>query len=158
MKRFYGIAAAVFLGLMTIALVGGESTAVAGHGCSGASDCSGDDCSCSCSGRRHHKLGSRLHNRCHGRNRCHGCSGEESCHGRERCHGRNRCHGGLFGHRRNKCCGEAASCCGEAAACDACGTEACTCDGHAEEAAAEEAAPEAPAAEATSFRGSIFRN
>ena len=49
MKRFYGIAAAVFLGLMTIALVGGESTAVAGHGCSGASDCSGDDCSTTCS-------------------------------------------------------------------------------------------------------------
>lgn len=161
MKRFYGIAAAVFLGLMTIALVGGESTAVAGHGCSGASDCSGDDCSCS--GRRHHKLGSRLHNRCHGRTRCHGqesCHGEESCHGRqrrERCHGRDRCHGGLFGHRRNKCCGEAVDCCGEAAACDACGTEACTCDG---EAGAEEAAPEAPEApvEATSFRGSIFRN
>ena len=146
MKRFYGIAAAVFLGLMTIALVGGESTAVAGHGCCGVSECSGNDC-----GGRH----ARRHNRCHGRR-------HERCHGRERCHG-------LFGHhRRNKCAG-AAECCGEAVvACDSCGADAgCPngdCGGEAVivEDAAPEAAPEAPEAPVeatgTSFRGTIFRN
>ncbi|MGA0039635.1 MAG: hypothetical protein ACO3NZ_07300 [Pirellulales bacterium] len=153
MKRFYGIAAAVFLGLMTIALVGAESTAVAGHGCNGASECSGK-----CHGRSH-KLFNR--DRCNGS--CHGeeasCSGEKSCHGRERCHGRNRCHGGLLSRlHRNKCSG-AAECCGEAApACEACGSEGCTGCGEA----AAEAAPEAPAAPVeatgTSFSGSIFRN
>ncbi|MBL6831079.1 MAG: hypothetical protein ISQ70_06645 [Pirellulales bacterium] len=145
MKRFYGIAAAVFLGLMTIALVGGESTAVAGHGCCGVSECSGDDC-----GGRH----ARRQNRCHGRR-------HERCHGRERCHG-------LFGHRRNKCDG-AAECCGETVvACDSCGGDAgcpngdCGGEGVIVEDAAPEAAPEAPEAPVeatgTSFRGTIFRN
>jgi hypothetical protein len=159
MKRFYGIAAAVFLGLMTIALVGGESTAVAGHGCCGVSECSGDDC-----GGRH----ARRQNRCHGRR-------HERCHGRERCHG-------LFGHRRNKCDG-AAECCGEtvvacdscSTGCDSCSTGCDSCGGDAGcpngdcggegvivEDAAPEAAPEAPEAPVeatgTSFRGTIFRN
>ena len=141
MKRFYGIAAAVFLGLMTIALVGGESTAVAGHGCCGVSECSGDDCG----GRQ-----ARRQNRCHGRR-------HERCHGRERCHG-------LFGNRRNKCDG-AAECCGETVvACDSCSTgcDSCGGEGVIVEDAAPEAAPEAPEAPVeatgTSFRGTIFRN
>jgi len=155
MKRFYGIAAAFFLGLMTIALVGGESAAVAGHGCCGVSDCSGNDCGGRCHGRRHR--------------RCHGVR-------HHRCHGRQRCHG-LFGHRRHKCAG-ANECCGEVVvecescvACDSCGSAGCpdgNCDGEAvivEEAAPEvapEASPEAPEAPVeatgTSFRGTIFRN
>ena len=151
MKRFYGIAAAFFLGLMTIALVGGESAAVAGHGCCGVSDCSGNDCGGRCHGRRHR--------------RCHGVR-------HHRCHGRQRCHG-LFGHRRHKCAG-ANECCGEVVvecescvACDNCGSAGCpdgNCDGEAVivEEAAPEAAPEAPEAPVeatgTSFRGTIFRN
>lgn len=154
MKRFYGIAAAVFLGLMTIALVGAESTAVAGHGCCGVSDCGGESC--------------------HGRQRCHGRR-HHRCHGRQRCHGRERCHG-LFGHKRRNNCSGAAECCGETVvcdscttACDSCGDAACAggdCGGEevivSEGEAAAEApeAPEAPATEATgtSFRGTIFRN
>lgn len=146
MKRFYGIAAAVFLGLMTIALVGAESTAVAGHGCCGVSDCGGASC--------------------HGRKRCCGLFKHHRCHGRQRCHG-------LFKHHRRHHCSGAAECCGEVVvcdscttACDSCGDAACAggdCGGEEVivsegEAAAE--APEAPATEATgtSFRGTIFRN
>lgn len=64
MKRFLGIAVAMFFAVVAIALTGADSSAVAGHGCHGRARCHG-----------------RVH-RCHGRER------------RERCHGRHhRCHG-----------------------------------------------------------------
>jgi hypothetical protein len=99
MKRFLGFSLAMFFALVAIALVGGDSGAVAGHGCHGGRGCHGGG------------LLAKLH-ACHGRERCHG--------GRERCHG-----GGLFGKHR-RCHGEAAAAdcgsCGEAASdCGSCG-------------------------------------
>lgn len=67
MKRFLGIAVAMFFALVVIALSGADSSAVAGHGCHGRNRCHG-----------------RVHNRCHGREKA------ERCHGRHR---RHRCHG-----------------------------------------------------------------
>ena len=82
MKRILGLCFAMFIALVAIALVGGDSGAVAGHGCKG----------------------------------------------------RSRCKGGLFGHKKNRCNGEAAAApacesgCGEAAAveggCSSCGESA----------------------------------
>jgi hypothetical protein len=61
MKRFLGIAVAMFFAVVAIALTGAESSAVAGHGCHGRA-------------------------RCHGR--VHRCERRERCHGRRhRCHG-----------------------------------------------------------------------
>jgi hypothetical protein len=60
MKRFLGFAVAMFFALIAIALIGGDSGAVAGHGCHGRK---------SCHGKKHHER----RERCHGRkNRCHG--------------------------------------------------------------------------------------
>jgi len=70
MKRFLGFAFAMFFALVAIALVGGDSGAVAGHGCHG---------------RCHGGLFARMH-RCHGeRERCHGLFGKHrnKCHGEE---------------------------------------------------------------------------
>jgi len=96
MKRFLGFSLAMFFALVAIALVGGDSGAVAGHGCHGGRGCHGGG------------LLAKLHDR----ERCHG--------GRERCHG-----GGLFGKHR-RCHGEAAAAdcgsCGEVASdCGSCG-------------------------------------
>ena len=41
MKRFLGFAVAMFFALVAIALVGGDSGAVAGHGCHGGRKCHG---------------------------------------------------------------------------------------------------------------------
>lgn len=73
MNRIVVLGVAIFFALVGIALVGGESKALAfGHrGCCSDSCCGGKD---SCCGGRHH------------RNRC--CA--SSCHGRSRCH-RSRC-------------------------------------------------------------------
>ena len=53
MKRFFGFAFALFFAVASIALVGGESTAVAGRGCHGARRCHGG-------------LFKKHHRRCHG--------------------------------------------------------------------------------------------
>jgi hypothetical protein len=102
MKRFLGFAVAMFFALVAIALVGGESGAVAGHGCHGRA-------------------------RCHGRaHRCHGGLLARLHAKHKRCHGEEAvaapaCESG---------CGEAAPACGgcgEAAAveggCSSCGGE-----------------------------------
>jgi len=83
MKRFLGFSLAMFFALVAIALFGGDSGAVAGHGCHGK--------------RCHGGLLAR-HHECHGR--------EKKCHGRERCHGRKhrRCHGEV------ECCEPACGC------------------------------------------------
>ena len=41
MKRILGLCFAMFIALVAIALVGGDSGAVAGHGCKGRSRCNG---------------------------------------------------------------------------------------------------------------------
>lgn len=69
MKRFFGVSLAMFFALVAIALVGGDSGAVAGHGCHGR--------------RCHGGLFAR-HHRCHGRERGHGLLGKHRrCHGEE---------------------------------------------------------------------------
>ena len=67
MKRFLGFAVAMFFALIAIALIGGDSGAVAGHGCHGRK---------SCHGKKHHER----RERCHGRkNRCHGEAAAPAC-------------------------------------------------------------------------------
>jgi hypothetical protein len=101
MKRFLGFSLAMFFALMAIALVGGDSGAVAGHGCHGR--------------KCHGGLFAR-HHRCHGREKCHGLFG----------HRKNRCHGE---EAVAECapCGEVASDCGScgevASDCGSCGGE-----------------------------------
>jgi hypothetical protein len=69
MKRFLGFSLAMFFALVAIALVGGDSGAVAGHGCHGR--------------KCHGGLFAR-HHRCHGREKCHGLFGRKHrCHGEE---------------------------------------------------------------------------
>jgi len=89
MKRFLGFSLAMFLALVAIALVGGDSGAVAGHGCHGR--------------RCHGGLLARLH-RCHGRERCHGLFGR-----------RHRCHGEEVAACEP--CGEVVSECGDCGGC-----------------------------------------
>ena len=105
MKRFLGFSLAMFFALMAIALVGGDSGAVAGHGCHGR--------------KCHGGLFAR-HHRCHGREKGHGLFG----------HGKNRCHGE---EAVAECapCGEAASDCGScgevASDCGSCGEVVSDC-------------------------------
>ena len=99
MKRFLGFGFAMFFALVGIALVGGDSGAVAGHGCHG---------------RCHGGLLARLH-RCHGeRERCHGLFGRHRGAG---------CHGGAVAEAAASDCGS----CGEEAVmesgCGSCGGE-----------------------------------
>ena len=84
MNRALILGIAIFFAVVGIALVGGESKAVAGHGCHGcAGDCGGGcDCGggfdcCGCHGRRHHRR--------HRRHRCCGCDGPPACCGVEQC-------------------------------------------------------------------------
>jgi hypothetical protein len=104
MKRFLGFAFAMFFALVGIALVGGDSGAVAGHGCHG---------------RCHGGLLARLH-RCHGeREKCHGLFGK---HRRGGCHGAAEAAPACEPAVASSDCG---SCGGEAAAsssdCGSCG-------------------------------------
>jgi hypothetical protein len=73
MKRFLGIAVAMFFAMVAIALTGAESSAVAGHGCHGRARCHG-----------------RVH-RCHGRERLQRLRVGRLCRGRLL--GRRRDHG-----------------------------------------------------------------
>ena len=41
MKRYFGFALAMFFAIVAIALVGGDSGAIAGHGCHGGRKCHG---------------------------------------------------------------------------------------------------------------------
>ena len=120
MKRFLGISFAMFFALVAIALFGGDSGAVAGHGCHGK--------------RCHGGLLARLHE-CHGR--------EKKCHGRERCHGRKhrRCHGEV------ECC-EAECCESGCTSCGGCAGGDCGAEGVIESDAVPTEAPAAPAAAA----------
>lgn len=89
MKRFLGFSLAMFFALIAIALVGGDSGAVAGHGCHGR--------------KCHGGLFAR-HHRCHGREKCHGLF-----------HRKHRCHGEAAAAECGACesgCGEVASDCG----------------------------------------------
>jgi hypothetical protein len=86
MKRFLGFSLAMFFALVAIALVGGDSGAVAGHGCHG---CHGGGLF-----GKHHA--------CHGRKRCHG----GGLFGKHR-----RCHGEVVVADCGSC-GEAVSDCG----------------------------------------------
>ena len=142
MKRLLGLSFAMFIALVAIALVGGDSGAVAGHGCHGrARSCHG--------GLFAHK--------------------KKGCHGGLFGHKKKRCHGeAAAAPACESGCGEAApacdSGCGESAAveggCSSCGggevvSGGCAggnCDGSAvisegvPTEAAPVAAPEAPAA------------
>jgi hypothetical protein len=149
MKRFLGFCFAMFIALVAIALVGGDSGAVAGHGCHGRARCHG--------GLLGHK--------------------KKGCHGGLFGHKKKRCHGeaAAAAPACESGCGEAAaasdcgSCGGESAAvesgCSSCGGESAAveggcvgggCEGSSvisegvptEAAPAAPAAPEAPAAPA----------
>jgi hypothetical protein len=137
MKRFLGIAVAMFFALVAIALVGGDTGAVAGHGCHG----------------RH---------RCHGRERCHGgllakhrakkaakCHGEEAPACESGC-GEAACEGGCEGG-----CGEAveggcSSCGGGEVVSGGCVGGGCGGEAVISSGTPTEAAPAAPAALAAS--------
>jgi hypothetical protein len=135
MKRFLGIAVAMFFALVAIALVGGDTGAVAGHGCHG----------------RH---------RCHGRERCHGgllakhrakkaakCHGEEAPACESGC-GEAACEGGCEGG-----CGEAvegcSSCGGGEVVSGGCVGGGCGGEAVISSGTPTEAAPAAPAASGT---------
>ena len=68
MNRALVLGIAIFVAVIGIALVGGESQAVAGHGCNGC-DCDCGGCACDCGGRRSRCCGRRQR-----RNKCCGCS------------------------------------------------------------------------------------
>ncbi|MFM8892072.1 MAG: hypothetical protein ACKOTB_10720 [Planctomycetia bacterium] len=86
MKRFFGLCFAMFIALGAIALVGGDSGAVAGHGC---------------------------HGRARG---CHGglLAHKKRCHG-GLLHRKKRCHGEEAAPACESGCGEAAAECGSCA-------------------------------------------
>lgn len=122
MKRFLGFSLAMLFALMAIALVGGDSGAVAGHGCHG-----------------------RRAKECHGRReRCHGK--------RERCHGKrhHRCHGEQAVAECGACEGAASDCgsCGGAAVEGGCAGGGCGGEGVIVSEGAEGVPTEAPAAPA----------
>ena len=136
MKRFLGFSLAMFFALMAIALVGGDSGAVAGHGCHGR--------------KCHGGLFAR-HHRCHGREKCHGLFGRK-----------NRCHGEEVAEECGACESACDSCdsCGEVVeGCSSCGGEVVSggcpngdCGGEGvivSEPATEAAPTEAPAAPAS---------
>jgi len=70
MKRFLGFALAMFFAIVAIALVGGDSGAIAGHGCHGGRKCHGGLFA------RHHA------NKCHG-----GLLAKHRAKKAARCHG-----------------------------------------------------------------------
>lgn len=102
MNRALLFGIAIFFAVVGIALVGGESKVLAGHG-----GCGGG---------------------CGGYNGCDGgaCGGAPACCGPQACGGRHHHRHHRHHHRRNNCCGN--PCCGQAApAC--CGPVAPTCGG-----------------------------
>ena len=128
MKRFLGIAVAMFFALVAIALVGGDSGAVAGHGCHG----------------RHHR------ERCHG-----GLLARHHAKKAARCHGEaapvEEC--GSCGEGASDCgsCGEAGGCgsCGGGEVVGGCAGGNCGGEAVISEGVPTEAAPAAPAAPAS---------
>ena len=136
MKRFLGFSLAMFFALMAIALVGGDSGAVAGHGCHGK--------------KCHGGLFAR-HHRCNGREKCNGLFGRK-----------NRCNGEKAAEECGACESACDSCdsCGEVVeGCSSCGGEVVSggcpngdCGGEGviiSEPATEAAPTEAPAATAS---------
>ena len=146
MKRFLGFSLAMFFALMAIALVGGDSGAVAGHGCHGK--------------KCHGGLFAR-HHRCNGREKCNGLFGRK-----------NRCNGEKAAEECGACesacdscdsCGEVVEGCGSCGevveGCSSCGGEVVSggcpngdCGGEGvivSEPATEAAPTEAPAAPAS---------
>jgi hypothetical protein len=130
MKRILGLCFAMFIALVAIALVGGDSGAVAGHGCKGRSRCNGGLLG-------HKKKG------CHG-----GLFGHKK---------KNRCNGeaAAAAPACESGCGEAAaveggcSSCGESAAVEGgCAGGGCEGSGVISEGVPTEAAPAAPEAPA----------
>jgi hypothetical protein len=121
MKRFLGIAVAMFFAVVAIALTGAESSAVAGHGCHGRA-------------------------RCHGR--VHRCERRERCHGRRhRCHG--EAVAAECGACESMECGSCSDCVSGGCAGGDCSGEGVIMEGTPTEAApAAPASPEAPAAPA----------
>lgn len=91
MNRALVLGIAIFFAIVGLALLGGETSALAGHcGCDCAAACHCDGgcaadcggchaCDNGCHGRRCGGLLSRLRNRCHGCHGCHGC--HAACHG-----------------------------------------------------------------------------
>ena len=75
MKRFLGIACALFFAVVAIALTGADSSAVAGLGCHGRARCHG----------RVHRC--HRHGLCHRRHRCHGQQAVSSCESCSSCSG-----------------------------------------------------------------------
>ena len=136
MKRFLGFSLAMFFALIAIALVGGDSGAVAGHGCHGR--------------KCHGGLFAR-HHRCNGREKCNGLFGRK-----------NRCNGEKAAEECGACESACDSCdsCGEVVeGCSSCGGEVVSggcpngdCGGEGviiSEPATEAAPTEAPAAPAS---------
>ena len=126
MNRKVTLGVVFFFAIVGIALMGGEKSAVAGHGCAGVAGCGG---AVACHGLK-------LFQRCQGvAPVC--CEKEVAtvCHGRVRCHGLklNRCEGRPV--RAARCCGPVVNC--------GCGGEAAPA---AAPAAAPEKVPEAPKA------------
>ena len=114
MNRFLVLGVAIFFALVGLAMIGGESQAVAGHGCNGCKGvgcvggghgvCAGIDCGgkhARCAGRRHARAA-----------RCGGLKGD--CGG-----SKVRC-GGIKAKHRRRCAGVA----------DCCGTVVHDCGGH----------------------------
>ena len=134
MNRTLALGIAIFLAVVGIALMGGQSQAVAGHGCHGCDGVADSDC---CGRQKRDRCcGREKREKCHGRDRCNGrekCHGRDRCNGREKCHGRDRCSGREKCHGRDRCSGRKHRCCG--------------CDGGGGgEAPTEADAPEAPSA------------
>lgn len=75
MKRFLGCAVAMLFALVAIALLGGDTGAVAGHGCHGRAKCHGRQ---KCHGERHGLL---KKNRCHGQEAPACCQESAACCG-----------------------------------------------------------------------------
>ncbi|RLS79344.1 MAG: hypothetical protein DWI03_02030 [Planctomycetota bacterium] len=123
MKRFFGLALAMFFALVAIALVGGDSGVVAGHGCHGGRKCHGG-------------LLARVH-----------AAKKERCHG-GLLHRHRRCHGEAAAAECGDCgaaegCSACAEGCGDAGGCA--GGD-CGGAGVISEGVPTEAAPAAPAA------------
>ena len=71
MKRFLGFSLAMFFALIALALFGGDSGAVAGHGCHGGRRCHGGMMA-----RKHERRQERCHGRLGKHRGCHGgCAG-----------------------------------------------------------------------------------